>query len=104
MPTKEELTELRLSCTWEWITINGITGNKVTGPNGNSIFLPAGGSYNTFDDQLNSVGIHGWIYSSTKSSANNQAQEMGTTASGAAQTSCSRCVGLTIRPVYDDRP
>ena len=103
MPTKEELTELRLSCTWEWITINGITGNKVTGPNGNSIFLPAGGSYNTFDDQLNSVGIHGWIYSSTKSSANNQAQEMGTTASGAAQTSCSRCVGLTIRPVYDDR-
>ena len=104
MPTKEELTELRLSCTWEWITINGITGNKVTGPNGNSIFLPAGGSYNTFDDQLNSVGIHGWIYSSTKSLANNQAQEMGTTASGAAQTSCSRCVGLTIRPVYDDRP
>ena len=99
MPTKEELTELREQCTWKWVTINGIKGNKVTGPNGNSIFLPAGGSYNTFDDQLNSVGVHGWIYSSTKSSVDNQAQEMGISSSGAAQTSCSRCLGLNIRPV-----
>ena len=99
MPTKEELTELREQCTWKWVTINGIKGNKVTGPNGNSIFLPAGGSYNTFDDQLNSAGVHGWIYSSTKSSVDNQAQEMGTSSSGAAQTSCSRCLGLNIRPV-----
>lgn len=98
MPTKEELTELREQCTWKWVTINGIKGNKVTGPNGNSIFLPAGGSYNTFDDQLNSAGVHGWIYSSTKSSVDNQAQEMGTSSSGAAQTSCSRCLGLNIRP------
>ena len=99
MPTKEELTELREQCTWKWVTINGIKGNKVIGPNGNSIFLPAGGSYNTFDDQLNSAGVHGWIYSSTKSSVDNQAQEMGTSSSGAAQTSCSRCLGLNIRPV-----
>ena len=99
MPTKEELTELREQCTWKWVTINGIKGNKVTGPNGNSIFLPAGGSYNTFDDQLNSAGVHGWIYSSTKSSVDNLAQEMGTSSSGAAQTSCSRCLGLNIRPV-----
>ena len=99
MPTKEELTELREQCTWKWVTINGIKGNKVTGPNGNSIFLPAGGSYNTFDDQLNLAGVHGWIYSSTKSSVDNQAQEMGTSSSGAAQTSCSRCLGLNIRPV-----
>ena len=101
MPTKEELTELRVECSWEWMTINGIKGNKVTGPNGNSIFLPAGGSYNTFNDQLNSLGQHGWLYSSTKSSVDNQAQEMGMSSGGAAQTSCSRCLGLNIRPVLD---
>lgn len=101
MPTKEELAELRLSCTWEWMTINGVNGNKITGPNGNSIFIPAGGSYNTFDNQLNSVGQHGWIYSSDNSSSDSQAQEMGTTSGGAAQTSCSRCLGLSIRPVCE---
>ena len=99
MPTKEELAELRLSCTWEPATINGVKGAKVTGPNGNSIFIPLGGSYNTFNDQLNSVGSHGWIYSATKASVDNQAKEMGVSSSGAAQTSCSRCLGLNIRPV-----
>ena len=31
------------SCTWTWTTKNGIIGYKVTGPNNNSIFLPASG-------------------------------------------------------------
>ena len=99
MPTEDELTELRTSCTWESETKDGVKGAKVTGPNGNSIFIPLGGSYNTFDDQLNSVGSHGWIYSATKASVDNQAKEMGVSSSGAAQTSCSRCLGLNIRPV-----
>lgn len=43
MPTDAELTELREQCTWTWTTQNGVYGRKVTGPNGNSIFLPAAG-------------------------------------------------------------
>lgn len=43
MPTKAELDELRNECDWEWITMNGVNGYLVTGPNGNSIFLPAAG-------------------------------------------------------------
>ena len=35
MPTFGELHELYSNCTWLWITINGINGYKVTGPNGN---------------------------------------------------------------------
>lgn len=42
-PTKQEMQELSILCEWEWIKLNGITGYKVTGPNGNSIFLPAAG-------------------------------------------------------------
>lgn len=43
LPTKAECQELVDKCTWTWTTQNGVKGCKVTGPNGNSIFLPAAG-------------------------------------------------------------
>ena len=46
MPTTAEQDELRdtNNCTWEWTTLNGVKGYKVTSvKNGNSIFLPAAG-------------------------------------------------------------
>ncbi len=43
MPTKAELKELVDKCTWTWMTQGGKKGCKVTGPNSNSIFLPAAG-------------------------------------------------------------
>jgi hypothetical protein len=45
MPTKDEMEELIDNCTWEWIQTNGKNGFKVTGKNGNSIFLPAAGCH-----------------------------------------------------------
>ena len=47
MPTYTEMTELNNKCTWEWTKQNGVKGYKVTGPNGNSIFLPAVGYFGT---------------------------------------------------------
>ena len=46
MPTLDEMQELFDECTWEWTSVNGVNGRKVTGPNGNSIFLPAAGYRN----------------------------------------------------------
>ena len=43
LPIKAELDELKRKCTWTWTTRGGHNGYKVTGPNGNSIFLPAAG-------------------------------------------------------------
>ena len=43
MPTKAEMQELIDKCNWKWKKQNGVKGYKVTGPNGNSIFLPAAG-------------------------------------------------------------
>lgn len=43
MPTLTEIEELKNKCTWTWTTYNGVNGQKVTGPNGNSIFLPVAG-------------------------------------------------------------
>ena len=44
MPTIDEINELKDKCTWEWTSNNGVYGCKVTGNNGNSIFLPSAGS------------------------------------------------------------
>lgn len=54
MPTDTEWTELRTECTWTWTTQNGVDGRLVTGPNGNSIFLPAAGR------QCNDLEDDGW--------------------------------------------
>ncbi len=48
LPTEAEIRELLEKCTWTWITKGSRKGYKVTGLNGNSIFLPAAGWYNTF--------------------------------------------------------
>ena len=63
MPTKEELEELVDKCDWEWTSQSGRNGYKVTGPNGNSIFLPAAGwRYGT---SLNIAGGYGNYWSSS---------------------------------------
>ena len=63
MPTKAEQQELLDYCTSTWTTQNGVNGYKVTGPNGNSIFLPAAG----FRDgsSLSYAGSFGIYWSST---------------------------------------
>ena len=43
LPTADQFEELFRLCTTEWTTQDGVAGYKVTGPNGNSIFLPAAG-------------------------------------------------------------
>lgn len=44
MPTEKELVELKDRCKWTKEVLNDMAGFRVTGPNGNSIFLPAAGS------------------------------------------------------------
>lgn len=63
VPTKEECQELLDKCTWTWTQMNGENGYKVTGKNGNSIFLPAAG----FRDgtSVSGVGSDGNYWSST---------------------------------------
>ena len=64
MPTLEEMNELRgEDCTWTWTTQNGVKGMKLTGPNGNSIFLPAAG--NRYGTGLYDRGSSGYYWSAT---------------------------------------
>lgn len=61
MPTLKEMQELRENCSRLWAQQNGINGIRVTGPNGNSVFLPAAG--NRWDEHLGSDGSFGYYWS-----------------------------------------
>ena len=62
MPTSEQLQEMVDNCTWTWTTQNGVDGQLVTGPNGNTMFLPAAGSWYA---SLGLVGYWGFYWSLT---------------------------------------
>ncbi|MBQ9548160.1 MAG: hypothetical protein IJV01_03255 [Bacteroidales bacterium] len=64
-PTRKELEDLLNKCSWEFSTSSGVAGYKVTGPNGNSIFLPLGGDLSD-DGTLDRPGTIGAILSSER--------------------------------------
>ena len=63
MPTRAEFQELVDKCQWSWTTEGGHKGYKVTGPSGNSIFLPAAGYRG--GSSLSYVGEYGLYWSSS---------------------------------------
>lgn len=99
LPTVYEIEELCNNCTWEWVRFNGVYGHKVTGPNGNSIFLPAAGM--RFDSTYSGRGQFGYYWSSTficayYSFAYYMSLNEGNLDSGYG----NRYYGYPIRPVY----
>ncbi len=59
IPTNEEVKELYDKCHWEYATCNGVNGRLVTGPNGNSLFLPYSGYYD-WEGEFVSNGANYW--------------------------------------------
>lgn len=53
MPIYEEMEELVNKCTWQWVTLAGVYGFFITGPNGNRIFLPAANYHNNANSNSN---------------------------------------------------
>lgn len=71
MPTKAEILELVNNCTWTWTTQNGVNGMRVTGPNGNSIFLPAAGDCGGSSHYYVGEGGYYWSSSPDESGTSN---------------------------------
>ena len=65
MPTKEQQDELRENCTWTWTRYNGVSCQLITGPNGNTLFLPAAGY--RWGNDLYYTGSFGGYWSCTLS-------------------------------------
>ncbi|MBP5720500.1 MAG: Ig-like domain-containing protein [Bacteroidales bacterium] len=96
-PTFKEFKELRESCTWTWTNRNGVNGMLVTGPNGKSIFLPAGGWYN--GSTLNNKGSYGSYWTATGDGGTANAVDF--VSSDKDKALVPRSEGRSIRPVKD---
>ena len=70
-PTFDQINELINKCEWKWTLFNGVNGFRVTGPNGNSIFLPAAGYRNYSSGALYNVGSYGRYWSATPNNTSN---------------------------------
>ena len=100
LPTRAEFQELQDKCRWECTTQNGKMGYKVTGPNGNSIFLPAAGY--RFLSSLNSSGEIGNYWSSTPDESNDDnAYKLCFSSSSHFVGWSRRGNGLSVRPVSE---
>lgn len=64
MPTRTDEEEIYEECTWTWEPLNGKEGFRVTGVNGNSIFLPTTGLYDA-SVMLERQETGGWYWSAT---------------------------------------
>lgn len=62
IPTKDQMLELKDKCKWESDILYDVKGMKITGPNGNSIFLPGAGYY---EDNLRKYNGYGYYFSGT---------------------------------------
>ena len=100
MPTDSENDELCKKCKWVWTSKNGHNGYNVTGPNGNSIFLPAAGWRN--GTSSSGVGELGYYWSSTLSSSGSYyARGLYFGSSSHGTSGRYRRIGLSVRPVTE---
>ena len=98
MPTYGEMKELKNNCTWTWTTQNGVNGMRVTGPNGNSIFLPAAGY--CCGSSRYGVGEYGLYWNSFRSETTpTQASCLHFYSGYHGTPLVSRSCGHTVRPV-----
>ena len=70
MPTREQLDELMMSCSWRWTSNYGVQGYQVEGGNGRKLFLPAGGI--RWDGTISDVELKGHYWSCTLNLIYNQ--------------------------------
>lgn len=95
MPTKDELFELRDRCVWQETTLNDVRGYRITGPNGNSIFIPnaayiIGSIYGDKHDRI-------FLWSSSLN--RNESDEAYLLDSYELTISYDRYIGCPVRPV-----
>lgn len=100
MPTIDEFEELFTECKKEWVedTQNHVAGYKFTGPNGNSIFLPAAGTRT--QGNVSGEGLNGYYLSGSINATDNRfAMAYSFDQNAARRTTTPVYQALAIRPV-----
>ena len=97
LPTRSEMKDLTTLCTWKPEELEGVTGYRVTGPNGNSIFLPSAGYKD--GTERKGTGVEGFYWTGSLN------RDMPSSAYNInfrgydAEWSASRAYGFSVRPV-----
>ena len=104
MPTKDQFTELKENCTWTKETVDGMAGWRVSGNNGNSIFLPFVGYRQGNPDNTPGLGSTGFYWTANYASGpeyqeSAKAWEFRINDEGQALTTNFGHNGHAIRPV-----
>lgn len=98
IPTADEFEELFEKCDAEWTEEDGVAGYKFTGPNGNSIFLPAAGSRT--GSTVSEQGERGlYLTGSVNSTATDFAISYAFSNGQNDKTTTPRYQALSVRPV-----
>lgn len=102
LPTLADFEELKNMCTWKWGTYNGVWGCKVTGPSGNSIFLPAAGMrMGNTTQMVGTGGFYGAGTLDTKTSTGKKAVHLAFSGTTLEWLALERYYGQSMRPVKD---
>jgi hypothetical protein len=99
LPTRDEQLELVEDCAWEKAKLNGVEGYRVTGKNGNSIFLAASGG--RIGTRLLYQVSGGDFWSGTLSDNTDEAHYMWFYGGRQAVEDLPRHYGFAIRPVTE---
>ena len=99
MPTNNEIQELINNCQFESVVEGGHNCFRVTGPNGQSILLPASG-YKSSSGSVSGAS-RAYIWSSTRHPLYEDEAYNGVIQSNASMNNMTNCTGLVIRPVSD---
>ena len=97
IPTSDQLMELKGFCSWYWTTYHGKNGCMVTGPNGNTLFLPAAGHINIYGRVWDKT-TNGYYYSRTLGTPI-KANSIHFSNGSLEFTGFERWNGMSIRPV-----
>jgi uncharacterized protein YjdB len=107
LPTMNEFWELYTRCSWKYTTEDGVKGFRITGTNGNSIFLPMTGYTFPEDGPVGSYGLRdtGNAYYMTSESYKDSWGRFAYAAQIKSSKSCEfpswrvGWIGMAVRPV-----
>ena len=100
MPTSAEMNMLKDSCTWTWTTLGGHHGYKITGKNGNALFMPAAGYRNgTASNEVSTRGVYRTAQLTASGQKRNWFLNFYSSSRDVAQSGDDIYLGESIRPV-----
>ncbi len=104
IPTAQQWNELISKCTWKESTKNKVKGYTVTGPNGNTIFLPFSGC--SYDGKDYGKGTYAYYWTANNVSTNASKAQAANIKTGvkASLINLNRRTGVAIRPVITTEP